>query len=317
MERSPKYDLELFERLQHEYRNRPVLKPGPRDPAQLQGKARRHLELITEALGLSHGFEGASVLELGTGRGWLARTIATEGGAARVVGVDVGSAAEWGDGDDPRLTFAVGDIADGELVPFRSIDYVVSTAVFEHVERPLETLRALFRILRPGGQAWLRFNLYASAVASHRYDQVNFPWPHLLFEDHVLAQYFEAHEIRDPMRGTAREHRFAWVNTMTVAHYLQVCAEIGFEIVSLNRRVRRIDVEFYRRFEDKLGRYPALDLETDFATLVLRRPRQRRGLRGLLRRSRRAGGTVAAGYLERQRKLRRRLITREDAPRGS
>jgi hypothetical protein len=190
----------------------------------------------------------------------------------------------------------------------------VSTAVFEHVERPVETLRALRRILSPGGRAWLRFNLYPSAVASHRYDLVNFPWPHLLFEDHVFAAYLEAHGISDPMRGTAREHRFAWVNTMTVAHYLQACTEVGFETVSLNRRVRSIDIAFYRRFEDKLGRFPALDLETDFATLVLRRPSGRRSLRGLLGRRRPAAKSVTAGYLRRQRKLRRRLSDANEIP---
>jgi SAM-dependent methyltransferase len=310
----PKYDLELFERLQDEYRARPLLKPGPRDPAQLQDKAHRHLKRITDDLGLSRGFGETCVLELGTGRGWLSRTIATEGGAAKVMGVDLAAAPEWSRHDAPNLSFVAGDMAIEEVVPDRSIDYVVSTAVFEHIERPVEMLRALRRVLRPGGRAWLRFNLYPSAVASHRYDQVNFPWPHLLFEDHVLRDYLDKHGIDDPMQGTPREGRFAWVNTMTVAHYLQTCREIGFEIVSLDRRVRPIDISFYLRFEDKLGRYPALDLETDFATLVLRRPVKLRGVRALLRPPRPVPRPIRAGYLRRQRKLRRRLNEASTSP---
>ena len=89
-------------------------------------------------------------------------------------------------------------------------------------------------------------------------------------------------------RGT-----FAWVNRMTAAHYVQTCAEIGLEITDTSRRATPIDkhIDFYLRFEDKLGRYPAYDLETDFLMLVLRK----------------APGPVdrvpQLGYLERQRHL--------------
>ena len=307
VEAPAKYDLELFERLNEEYRDKPVLKPGPRNPAQLQGKAGRHMELIMEAFGLRDGFDGATVLELGTGRGWLAHLIAVEGGAEEVIGVDLATAPEWSEHEDPGLSFMVGDMAADELVAPRSVDFVVSTAVFEHIERPVEMLRAVRRALRPGGLAWLRFNLYPSAVASHRYDFINFPWPHLLFDDDVLHDYLCEHGIRDPARGTEREHRFAWVNAMTVAHYLQGCREIGLDAVSLHRQVRAIDVDFYLRFERKLGRYPALDLETDFATLVLRkRPRRRGRMSGLRSRSQ---GDVRAGYLKRQRRLSRELAS--------
>jgi hypothetical protein len=58
-----------------------------------------------------------------------------------------------------------------------------------------------------------------------------------------------------------------------------------------------IDVGFYQRFEDELGRYPALDLETDFATLVLEKESPGRLRRG------RGRSLPELGYLERQRAL--------------
>ena len=269
----------------------------------MRDKARRHVELIVRALGLDGDFTGKTVLELGTGRGWLAHAIATEGGAERVIGIDVAPADEWQQLAHPRLTYATGDLARDRLVDPRTVDHVVSTAVFEHITRPIEMLRQIRRALRPGGSAWLRFNLHASAIASHRYDTVNFPWPHLLFDDHVLDSYFAKHGIRDSARHTERAGRFAWVNALSLAHYLEACREVRLRVVSLHRRVRPIDIDFYLRFESILGRYPALDLETDFATLVVERPARRRFAR--LRRNRTR--TVKAGYSKRQRRFARDL----------
>jgi hypothetical protein len=35
---------------------------------------------------------------------------------------------------------------------------------------------------------------------------------------------------------------------------------------------RELDIAFYRRFEDVLGRYPRFDLTKDFFTVVLEKP---------------------------------------------
>jgi hypothetical protein len=71
-----------------------------------------------------------------------------------------------------------------------------------------------------------------------------------------------------------KRRTFTWVNRMTAAHYVQAAREVGFTIDAAVRKVMPIDVPFYLRFEDKLGRYPALDLETDFLTLVLTKGEQ-------------------------------------------
>jgi SAM-dependent methyltransferase len=182
------------------------------------------------------------------------------------------------------------DMATEPVVPDGTLDLLVSSVVFEHVQRPVAMLAAVRAALRPGGKAWLHFNLYRGPAASHRYNEVHFPWPHLLFEDEVCETWYAKHT------GVARA--FAWVNHMTLAEYLAVAGELGLEVEHCRRRVTPIDLDFYRRFEAKLGRYPALDLETDFATLVLRRPPEGPALRlGP------APPPVRLDYLERQRAL--------------
>jgi hypothetical protein len=84
--------------------------------------------------------------------------------------------------------------------------------------------------------------------------------------------------------------------------------ELGFEIVQLKRRVVPIDVGFYLRFEDVLGRYPALDLETDFGTLVLEKEGP-----GRKRRGRQLREVPNLGYLERQRELSKAIAAERAA----
>jgi hypothetical protein len=56
---------------------------------------------------------------------------------------------------------------------------------------------------------------------------------------------------------------------MTIMEYLTASVEAGFRIDLVELIRSPMDLEFYRRFEDKLGRYPALDLRTPFMKMVL------------------------------------------------
>ena len=74
---------------------------------------------------------------------------------------------------------------------------------------------------------------------------------------------------------------------------------LGFEIAVIRRRVAPIDIPFYLRFHDKLDRYAALDLETQFLTLVLhKRPQTELTHRAL----------ASVDYLARERRLEERIV---------
>jgi 2-polyprenyl-3-methyl-5-hydroxy-6-metoxy-1,4-benzoquinol methylase len=273
-----KYDLALFEQLNDEYRDRPIHALAPlaerqkilsptADDQQVVTQAERQryaadkqLKPILRDIDLA----GKVVLELGCGHGWLTSILPEQGQVARAIGVDVQEFSSWDEHTDPRVSFVVSDLSQERIFQPESIDAIISQVVFEHVSRPLQMLQALYDLLKFGGQAWLRMNVYTARNASHKYREVFFPWPHLLFDDDVLAAYYAKHH------GIEKQ-KFAWVNHLTVAHYLYAARQVGFDISHVRRWVAPIDVEFYLRFEDKLGRYQALDLETDFLLLVLQK----------------------------------------------
>ncbi len=86
---------------------------------------------------------------------------------------------------------------------------------------------------------------------------------------------------------------------MTIAHYLHVCREVGFDVITVHRKITPIDIPFYLRFVDTLGRYQALDLETDFLTLVL--------TKGTDLSAQTNAAVAKVNYLDRQRDLDLRI----------
>ena len=275
------YDLALLEQLNNEYRDRPIIaRAKPRDggaprpsspPAagqpMLPRAERQEQSALNRLKPILNDIDvtGKAVLELGCGDGWLTAMLPKHAGASRAIGVDADGYSSWPEHTDPRLRLVAADLSRQQVVPPGSIDTIISNTTFHGVARPLQTLASIYDILKEGGEAWLRTNIYTARNASHRYKDIFFPWPHLLFEDEVGQQFYQKHYQKF---GPS----FSWVNRMTVAHYVHVAREVGFDVTLVRRRVAPIDVEFYLRFIDKLGRYPALDLETDFLTLILAKP---------------------------------------------
>jgi SAM-dependent methyltransferase len=145
-----------------------------------------------------------------------------------------------------------------------SFDVIYSLVVWEHVVHPRALLQETYNMLKPGGLAWIRANLFLGPQASHRYREVNFPWPHLLFSEDVFRDWDQMHGRR-PLGP-------AWVNRLTWDNYERYIEEIGFRIRYLRFDKCEWDEEFYLRFEDMLGRYPRRDLERDYFRVVLEKP---------------------------------------------
>jgi ubiquinone/menaquinone biosynthesis C-methylase UbiE len=99
--------------------------------------------------------EGARVLEVAPGPGYFATELAKLGRYA-IVGLDIShtlvdiarqNAAQAG----VAVDFRVGDAA---RMPFenRSFDFLFCSAAFKNFTRPLEALREMYRVLKPGGR---------------------------------------------------------------------------------------------------------------------------------------------------------------------
>lgn len=185
---------------------------------------------------------GKRVLEVGCGFGDYSAILAKEYDC-KVVGIDIVSRPTWADMHHPNLMLKVVDLSKEHGLEPESFDRIISQAVWEHVRHPCEMLKACHGLLRPDGLFYLHANLYRSAVASHLYRDVYFPWPHLLFPDHVFEAYYRRLG-RKPLHPV-------WVNKLTYAHYLLYFKQIGFEVRREWFSFRLLDETFYRRFEDE------------------------------------------------------------------
>ena len=94
---------------------------------------------------------GERVLDLATGTGWTARSVATSG--ATVTGVDIAEekVAAARTISDSSIDFQVGD---AENLPFDdgAFDAVISTCGIQFVFKPEDAAAELSRVLRPGGR---------------------------------------------------------------------------------------------------------------------------------------------------------------------
>ena len=256
------YDRYLFQTLNDLYAETPLV-PQPREisPTSLFAQADKRVDYLQKHFG---DMAGANCLEVGCGRGETSVRLA-ERGNCRVTGVDINAYPEWSDRQSEAVHLVEVDLTDH--IPFApdSFDFIISFAVLEHVQKPLAMLEAMFALLKPGGQMYFTANLYRGPMASHRYREVFFPWPHLLFDDDVFMRFYQE---RDGRRGVTP----AWVNKLTHLHYLNKVRELGFEIIKCTYSTRPFDEDFYECFAEKLGRYPKEDLEKDFINLRLRKP---------------------------------------------
>jgi SAM-dependent methyltransferase len=248
------YDLDLFLKLNAEWEERPLVGPpgAPHDPVELTQQSAGRARQVTKHVPL----EGKRVLEIGCGRGYFVRLLNDEYGCD-ATGLDVVSYPEWA--GDRR--FIQADIADPPGTG--RYDVIISHAVWEHVERPYTALVNQRKMLARGGTVYLYANLHRGAKASHRYREVYFPWPHLLFTDEVFEAFYE--QIgRGPQRA-------AWVNRLTFAQYVDHFERIGYGIRRVWPSKPWWDEQFYRQHCDVLGRYPEWDLRHDFIHAVLTR----------------------------------------------
>lgn len=258
----PTFDLQLFQQLNEEYDSRRIV-PAPRQftPEARRAEADRRTARIDRRLDVA----GKRILEIGCGTGSVGREL-VERYDCEVVGIDIDHYTAWETNQSDRLTLVQGDISEPPH-GLGQFDAMFSFSVWEHLVHPYAALAACYKRLKPGGQMFLQAQLHRGPKASHRYREVFFPWPHLLFTPDVFEKYYAS--IGDEPK------RPAWVNHLTFSQYVDAFDRVGFDVKS--RRASGPDVfdrEFYERFEEVLSAYPEWDLRHDVITTVLERPRR-------------------------------------------
>ncbi len=107
------------------------------------------------------GLKKGIILDLGTGPGYLPIEIVKKSPSIKVHGIDLSArlirmaqtnASKAGVAD--RLSFETGNATEMRFGD-NSYDMVISTGMLHHLKNPLKMLRECYRVLKPGGEAWI------------------------------------------------------------------------------------------------------------------------------------------------------------------
>jgi SAM-dependent methyltransferase len=128
--------------------------PGQTDHDRLRVISEIHDGATRELLRRAGFKRGSRFVEFGCGMGYVTRWAATEG--ARATGIDVNEdqvKASQALADAEGLAnadFRTGNIYEPDLEP-NSVDVAYCRWLLVHLNRPVEAMRAIFKILKPGG----------------------------------------------------------------------------------------------------------------------------------------------------------------------
>ena len=134
-----------------------------------RGMEDRHWHTAKHALARMPVEAGETVLDLGTGSGYALRALRETADIGRGYGLDASpemlrNARSYT--DDPAVGFLRGDFGALPLAE-NSVDHVWSMEAFYYAQAPVETLREVRRVLRPGGTFYCAVNYYEENVHSH------------------------------------------------------------------------------------------------------------------------------------------------------
>ena len=183
--------------------------------------------------------EGARVLDLGCGDGVISLGLLRRANAASVTGVDLAKVdekflkkmAKENGVEKPQKSDAIEFLVNGETtIPAEdcSVDVVTAWSVFEHVARPTELLRDVYRVLRPGGVFFLQiWPLWNSEHGSHLWSWFETPFQqHLLTPEEIKAAVLDA--TPSEALGEAMFDLYASCNKIDVDALQESILDAGF-----------------------------------------------------------------------------------------
>ncbi|HKV28035.1 MAG TPA: class I SAM-dependent methyltransferase [Candidatus Acidoferrales bacterium] len=151
-----------------------------------------HRPIVEPTLVMMKIEPGDEVLDVGCGGGWLVREIASRVPQGRVLGMDVSDEmigrARRSAAGLRNVEFEIGGV---DAIPrgANSFDRVISVESSYYWPDPAAGIRQIFRVLRPGGSAWILINYYRDNPYCHQWSKT-FEIPTQLLSGDEWAQLF-------------------------------------------------------------------------------------------------------------------------------
>jgi len=148
-----------------------------------EGMEQDHLPITLPVLEKMRLSATDNVLDVGCGAGWLSRRLAKLVPEGRVVGMDVSDEmirrARRISVDAENLMFVTGEVAEIPWEP-NFFSHAISVESSYYWPDPAAGVREIFRVLRPGGSAWILINYYRDNPHSHQWGPLLAVATHLL-----------------------------------------------------------------------------------------------------------------------------------------
>jgi len=154
-----------------------------------------HLPIVLPMLAMIELNPADRILDVGCGTGWLARRLAAQVPRGSVLGVDVSdemiARARAQSEEVKNVSYQVAPV-ERLPAPARSFHKVVSVESAYYWPDPASGVQEMFRVLRPGGLAWILINYYRDNPHCHQWGgQFSIP-AHLLSADDWAAFFRDA-----------------------------------------------------------------------------------------------------------------------------
>jgi SAM-dependent methyltransferase len=137
-----------------------------------EGMERDHLPIVLPVLEKICIRAADNVLDVGCGPGWLSRRLAKLAPAGRVVGMDISDEmirlARRTSAEHQNILYVPGEVAEIPWEP-NFFHHVISVESAYYWPEPAAGMKEIFRVLRPGGAAWILINYYRDNPHCHQW----------------------------------------------------------------------------------------------------------------------------------------------------
>ena len=159
-----------------------------------EGMEQDHLPITLPVLEKMQLATADNVLDVGCGAGWLSRRLAKLVPQGRVVGMDVSDEmirhARRASADFENLMFVTGEVEEIPWEPNFFSD-AISVESSYYWPDPAAGIREMFRVLKPGGSAWILINYYRDNPHCHQWGDLLAVKTHLLSAEE-WSEFFRA-----------------------------------------------------------------------------------------------------------------------------